>query len=117
MPAAAARSLALPNGLVLVGEPSDRFRSAAMALLLPAGCRADPADRLGIANLTCEMALRGAGDRDSHQLVDDLDALGVERGESVGVMDGTTAEEYVRAQPVKLIEFESFEESLYCGIA
>lgn len=34
------------------------------------------------------------------------------RGESVGVMDGTTAEEYVRAQPVKLIEFESFEEMI-----
>ncbi|MEN0110818.1 MAG: pitrilysin family protein [Planctomycetota bacterium] len=80
-----AKSLALPNGMVLVGEPSDRFRSAAITLMPPAGCRYDPVERLGLANLACEMALRGAGDRDSHQLVDDLDALGVERGESVGV--------------------------------
>lgn len=53
--------------------------------MVPSGCRHDPTDQLGLANLTCEMALRGAGDRDSRALVSDLDALGVERGESVGL--------------------------------
>lgn len=80
-----ARSHRLHNGLTLVGEPAAGFQSAAFSLMLPAGCRYDPVERLGLANLTCEMALRGAGDRDSRALVDRLDALGVERGESVGV--------------------------------
>jgi predicted Zn-dependent peptidase len=71
--------------MTLVGEPAEGFQSAAFSLMVPAGCRHDPSDRLGLANLTCEMALRGAGDRDSRRLVGDLDALGVERGESVGL--------------------------------
>ncbi|TWU00071.1 Peptidase M16 inactive domain protein [Botrimarina colliarenosi] len=75
----------LANGLTLIGEPADGFQSAAFSLMIPAGCRYDAADQLGLANLTCEMALRGAGDRDSRALVSDLDALGVERGESVGL--------------------------------
>ena len=80
-----ARVHRLANGLSIVGEPAAGFKSAAFSLMLPAGCRYDPIDRLGLANFTCEMALRGAGDRDNRQLVNDLDALGVERGESVGL--------------------------------
>lgn len=75
----------LANGLSIVGEPAAGFQSAAFSLMLPAGCRYDPADQLGLANFTCEMALRGAGDRDNRQLMNELDALGVERGESVGL--------------------------------
>lgn len=78
-------STALPNGMVLVGEPKPSFESAAFTLLTPAGCRFDPAGRNGLASLTCEMMLRGAGERDSRALVNDLDNLGVDRGESVGV--------------------------------
>lgn len=80
-----ARVHRLDNGLTLVGEPVDGFQSAAFSLMVPAGCRHDPKRQLGLANLTCEMALRGAGDRDSRAVVSDLDALGVERGESVGL--------------------------------
>ena len=72
-----------PNGLVLVAEPIDALQSAAFTFLLPAGCVYDPADREGLSSFTCEMALRGAGPRDSRQFVLDLDNLGVERGESV----------------------------------
>lgn len=75
----------LQNGLTLIGEPSAAFQSAAFSLLLPAGCRYDDANQAGLAGLTCEMMLRGAGERDSHQLINDLENLGVERGESVGV--------------------------------
>jgi predicted Zn-dependent peptidase len=75
----------LPNGMVLVGEPSEGFESAAFSLVIPAGCRHDPSARMGLGSFTCEMMLRGAGERDSRALVEDLDALGVERGESVGV--------------------------------
>ena len=80
-----AQSHTLSNGMVIVGEASAGFESAAFSLLTPAGCRQDAADRAGLSSLTCEMMLRGAGERDSRRLVDDLDALGVERGESVGV--------------------------------
>jgi predicted Zn-dependent peptidase len=73
------------NGLVLIGEPSEAFQSAAFSLLVPGGCRYDEPAKAGLAGLTCEMMLRGAGDRSSRQWITDLENLGVERGESVGV--------------------------------
>jgi predicted Zn-dependent peptidase len=71
------------NGLVLVAEPMESLASAAFTVLLPAGCAYDPSARSGLATFTCEMALRGCGPRDSRQFVQELDNLGVERGESV----------------------------------
>jgi predicted Zn-dependent peptidase len=79
----------LSNGMVLVGEPTPSFESAAFTFLLPAGCCHDPAGRAGLAALTSEMMLRGAGPRDSRTWVSDLENLGVERGESVGVAHAT----------------------------
>ena len=75
----------LDNGLVLIGEPKPSFQSAAFSLLLPAGCRYDGRSQAGLASLTCEMILRGAGDRDNRQVINDLENLGVDRHESVGV--------------------------------
>lgn len=72
------------NGLVLVAEPIHSLESVAFSFLTPAGCRYDPARRDGLAAFACEMALRGAGDRDSRRLVQELEILGVERNESVG---------------------------------
>jgi predicted Zn-dependent peptidase len=71
------------NGLVLVAEPMMSLESAAFTFLVPAGCALDPEDRLGLSSFTCEMGLRGSGSRDSRQFVQDLENLGVERGESV----------------------------------
>ena len=71
------------NGLVLVAESMPSLESAAMSILTPAGCGYDPADRLGLSTMTCEMALRGAGSRDSRQFIEDLENLGIQRGESV----------------------------------
>ena len=71
------------NGLVLVAEPMHWLQSAAFAFLVPAGCVYDPADRGGLSSFTCEMTIRGAGPRDSRQLILDLDNLGVEHNESV----------------------------------
>ncbi len=75
----------LANGLVLVGEPTASVESVAFSFLLPGGCCYDPPQRSGLAALTCEMTLRGAGQRDSRAWISDLENLGVERGESVGV--------------------------------
>jgi predicted Zn-dependent peptidase len=79
----------LTNGMVLVGEPNSSVESAAFTFLLPAGCSHDPSKRAGLAALTGEMMLRGAGPRDSRTWVSDLENLGVERGESVGVAQAT----------------------------
>ena len=68
----------LPNGLVLVAEPMQWLESAAFTLMVPAGCAHDPPELGGLASFTCEMVLRGAGDRDSHRFIEDLDNLGVE---------------------------------------
>jgi predicted Zn-dependent peptidase len=75
----------LANGMVLVGEPTGALESAAFSFLVPAGCSYDPPGRAGMAAMTCEMLLRGAGPRDSRAWIAQLENLGVERGESVGV--------------------------------
>jgi predicted Zn-dependent peptidase len=72
------------NGLVLLAEPAREVESAAFTLLSPCGSSVEPADRLGLTALVCELAFRGAGSRDNRALVSDLEDLGVERGESVG---------------------------------
>src|SRR3954469_18046793 len=61
------------------------MQSAAMTLLLPAGSATDPVDRLGSATVLSDLVLRGAGSRDSRQLTDYLDSLGLQRSSSVGV--------------------------------
>src|SRR6476659_7159 len=71
--------------MVLVGEPTPSFESAAFSCLLPSGCCYDPPGRAGLASLAGEMLLRGAGSRDSRAWISALENLGVERGESVGV--------------------------------
>jgi predicted Zn-dependent peptidase len=75
---------ACDNGLVLLAEPAQSVQSAAFTLLVPCGYAREPADRQGLAGMVCDMTLRGAGDRDSRAVVNALEALGVERGESVG---------------------------------
>lgn len=79
----------LSNGMVLVGEPTKSLESAAFTFSLPGGCSYDPPQRFGLASLTCEMMLRGAGERDSRAWISALENLGVERGESVGTTQAT----------------------------
>jgi predicted Zn-dependent peptidase len=74
------------NGLVLVAEPMPSLESAAFTVLIPAGGVYDSPERGGLSALTCEMTLRGAGQRDSRTFIEDLENLGVQRGESVSTM-------------------------------
>ncbi|MDX2037571.1 MAG: pitrilysin family protein [Isosphaeraceae bacterium] len=67
----------LSNGLVLVAEPMASVRSAAFSLLVPAGSAYDRETTPGAASMLCEWVMRGAGERDSRELVDALDELGV----------------------------------------
>ena len=73
------------NGLTLLAEHMPGMQSAAMTLLLPAGASTDPVDRNGSATVLAELVLRGAGNRDSRQLTEYLDSLGLQRSSSVGV--------------------------------
>lgn len=72
------------NGLVLVLEPMANVQSAAFSLLVPAGSAYEPAGRNGTAAVLCDLSTRGAGPRDSRELSDALDDLGVQRHETVG---------------------------------
>jgi predicted Zn-dependent peptidase len=76
---------ALSSGLTLVAEEMPWLESAAFALLVPAGCAFEPSDKLGLGSLTCEMAQRGAGKRDSRQFVADLENLGADTSASVSI--------------------------------
>jgi predicted Zn-dependent peptidase len=69
-----------PNGLVLIAERMPGLQSAAFTLLVPAGSAFERADRSGSASMLSEWVLRGAGDRDSRELVTALDNLGVSHG-------------------------------------
>lgn len=69
-----------PNGLVLLAERMPSVRSAACTLLVPAGSAYEPGDRAGTASMLSEWVMRGAGDRDSRELLDALENLGVSHG-------------------------------------
>jgi predicted Zn-dependent peptidase len=75
----------LPNGLTLLGEKMPGMQSAAMTLLVPAGAAVDPRGGSGASTVLSDLVLRGAGSRDSRQLTDYLDSLGLQRSSSVGV--------------------------------
>ena len=71
------------NGLTLLVEVMDWVESAGFTITIPAGCARDPADKLGLANFTNEMAQRGCGDLNSRQFIESLDRLGADRSASV----------------------------------
>ncbi len=66
----------LDNGLTLLGDRMAHVVSTAVNVALPAGASLDPQARPGAATVLSEWLFRGAGDRDSRQLNDALDALG-----------------------------------------
>ena len=74
----------LKNGMVLVGEPMEEVRSAAFVFMLPAGEARLPEGRCGAGSVICDWIFRGAGDRNSRELSDALDGLGLHRASSVG---------------------------------
>jgi predicted Zn-dependent peptidase len=73
------------NGLTLVAQPMPWLESAAFSIAVPAGFRYDPADKLGLANLVCEMVQRGSGNLNSRDWVEALDMLGVDYNSSVSL--------------------------------
>ena len=84
-----------PNGLVLVAETMPGVQSAAFTLLLPAGSAYEGADSLnlsgGAATMAAEWISRGAGPRDSRELLTALDNLGVSHAESAQTLHTSLA--------------------------
>lgn len=73
-------SLQLSNGLKVVAEHLPEVRSAAFQFLVPAGAVTDQDGREGAASVLEGLCYRGAGPRDSRELSDALDNLGMQRG-------------------------------------
>src|SRR3954447_3131177 len=80
-----------PNGLVLVAETMPSVQSAAFSLLMPAGAAYEPGNGGGAATMLADWITRGAGDRDSHELLSALDNLGVSHGESAQTLHTSVA--------------------------
>lgn len=72
----------LKNGMVILGHPMSNVASVAFTLLLPAGPAQLPAGCCGAAAVISDWIFRGAGSRDSKQLIDALDSLGAHRSTS-----------------------------------
>ena len=76
-------STTLDNGITLLGEDLPDLESAAVAIHVPAGAVHDGPGRCGLATLAGEMCLRGAGDRDSRRIVEELENAGVQWSQTV----------------------------------
>lgn len=78
-----------PNGLCLLAESLPSVRSASFQFLIPCGAATDPEDALGGATLLEALCYRGAGERNTRELSDALDLLGVQRSGGASLL--TTA--------------------------
>jgi len=74
----------LKNGMVLLGEPMEGVASVAFGFMLPAGAAVLPEGCCGAGGVIADWIFRGAGDRNSRQLGDAIDGLGLARSRSVG---------------------------------
>ena len=74
----------LKNGMVLLGEPMEAVESVAFGFMMPAGASRLPDGCCGAANVIADWIFRGAGERDSRQLSDAIDSLGLALSRSVG---------------------------------
>jgi predicted Zn-dependent peptidase len=77
----------LSNGLVLLAEQMDFVRSAAVYFLIPSGCAHETPDQAGLTSALSEMITRGAGERDTEELMLALDSLGVDYSVGPGLMN------------------------------
>ena len=96
-------SATLDNGIVLLGEDLPGLESVAIAFHSPAGAIHDGPSRCGLATLSGEMMLRGAGDRSSRAIVEALEGSGIQWAQSVSTSHVSFAGAMVARQlPVAL---------------
>ena len=99
------QTASLDNGITLLGEFLPGVESVSVSFHVPAGgiCDSLAAGEIGrpccgLATLTGELLLRGAGDRDSRQIVADLDNAGVQWSQSVSMSHSSIAGAMVARQ-------------------
>ncbi len=80
---APAQALRLENGLTVVVETLPDVRSAAYALLVPAGSAWDPPGQNGIASTLCDWMTRGAGELGNREFSIAVDRLGLQHNQNV----------------------------------
>ncbi len=73
----------LDNGMVVLAEPIENIGSVAFVFLVPGGAATLRPGCCGAGAVITDWLFRGAGDRDSRQLIDALDGLGLHRATSV----------------------------------
>ncbi|MFM8436261.1 MAG: M16 family metallopeptidase [Planctomycetia bacterium] len=91
-------SATLDNGIVLVGEALPGLESASIAFHTPAGAVHDGPGRCGLATLSGEMMLRGAGPRTSREIVEALEGAGVQWSQAVSTSHASFAGAMVARQ-------------------
>lgn len=74
----------LPNRMTVLAERMPGMQSAAMTLVVPAGVAREAEGARGACAVLSDLVLRGAGSRDSRQLTEYLDYLGLARNSSAG---------------------------------
>ncbi len=73
----------LDNGMVVLGEPIANICSAAFLFMITSGAAILPARCGGAGEVIIDWLFRGAGDRNSRELIDALDGLGLHRAGAV----------------------------------
>ena len=73
-----------PNGLTLLVEEMPHVQSASFCIMTPAGAIHEPDGQNGTAAALCDMMTRGSGQRNSREISNALDLLGVQYSENVG---------------------------------
>ena len=73
----------LSNGLTVLGERMDHVQSVSFHILTPGGAAQLPDGCCGASAVLSEWLLRGAGSRNSRQLVDALDGLGIHHNTAI----------------------------------
>ncbi|NIP27247.1 MAG: insulinase family protein, partial [Phycisphaerae bacterium] len=69
--------------MVLVGEPMEGVESVAFGFMLPAGAAILPEGCCGAGSVIVDWIFRGAGEKNSRDLGDALDGLGLHRAASM----------------------------------
>lgn len=94
---------------LLVYEPSTPM--VWFRIVLPTGAADDPADKLGLANITAEMLLRGTMDRERDIFERTLEGLGASIGAGVGIDSVTLSGSVLKENWPKVANLlaESFE--------
>jgi predicted Zn-dependent peptidase len=74
----------LRDGMVVLGETMEAVESVAFDFMLPAGAAQIPEGCCGAGSVIADWIFRGAGGKNSRELGDALDGLGLHRASSVG---------------------------------